>query len=341
MNFIKFCQNLFKNNHQTGVEMDRDPSISVIMPVYNTKKEYLKKAIDSVLNQSFKDFEFIIINSSTDDTEELILEYEDKRIKYIVQGKGGQSKARNIGLKTSKGKYIYYIDADDWISPNALEKMLAKSEKQNLDILISNAIMHNYKTKKILDCMIDLRQILDENVLYNINNPTFVKNFFFISPTPWGKLYKKDFLIKNDLFFIENLIFEDIEIFFRYMIMADNVSVIYDKLYFYRQSVEESSTNLGDARQLDVVRCFSIIENTLKESGLFDTLKPPFYDLKLKLFMSRYEIVTPDLKEAFKPLLREDFKTIKINKREAKKIDCYNDYLKFCKEIGYELQSVI
>lgn len=102
-----------------------DPMISVVMPVYNGEK-YLKEAIDSILNQTFTDFEFLIINDgSTDETEEIILSYDDSRIRYVKNETNLQIvKTLNKGIELARGKYIARMDADDISLPNRLEKQV-------------------------------------------------------------------------------------------------------------------------------------------------------------------------------------------------------------------------
>lgn len=317
--------------------MEQNPSISVIMPVYNTPKKYLKKAIDSVLNQTFKSFELIIVNSSTDDSEELILDYDDSRIKYIVQNKGGQSKARNIGLKTAKGKYIYYIDADDWIEKNTFEKMFNHSEKWNYDILISNAVDHNIKTKEYKDWAFDFSTFFKESTIYDINDATLSQCIFAMSPTPWGKLYKKNFLLENELFFIEDVIFEDLELYFRYMIKAKKIGFVADKFYYYRTFVENSSTTNGDRRHFSIIKVLNLIKKTLIENNLYDKQRIKFYDFVIDLLKHRYTLINIDLQEEFKSLIRAEIQELNISKRDFKKLNFSDDFLKFFQEIGVEI----
>jgi len=125
-----------------------EPTISVIMPVYNAEK-YIDEAIQSILNQSYEDFEFLIINDcSTDATEKIILSYKDKRIKYYANQENlGVAKTLNKGLKYAKGKYIARMDADDVSMINRFEEQI-KHMKQ-YDIVGSNIIIVDEHTKQI------------------------------------------------------------------------------------------------------------------------------------------------------------------------------------------------
>jgi glycosyltransferase involved in cell wall biosynthesis len=118
------------------------PAISVVMPVFNGEK-YLKEAVDSVINQTFNDFEFIIVNDgSTDRSEEIILSYNDKRIKYIKQNNTGIGGALKNGCNIALGKYIARMDADDVCLPERFEVQFDFLEKKSTTVLVSNSVLY-------------------------------------------------------------------------------------------------------------------------------------------------------------------------------------------------------
>ena len=133
--------------------MSKIPRISAIMAVYNTKEEWLKESIESILNQTYSDFEFIIINDgSTNNVENVILSYKDERIKYIKQENQGLAKSLNNGLDIAKGEYIARMDSDDISLPERFEKQV-KFLDENLDISIvgtSHEYFPNGKIAKML-----------------------------------------------------------------------------------------------------------------------------------------------------------------------------------------------
>ena len=122
--------------------------ISIIIPVYNTEK-YLKKCLDSIINQTLKSLEIICIDDcSTDNCLHILKEYQlkDNRIKIIEQKENkGQGVARNLGLNIAEGKYIMFLDPDDWLELNALEILYKKSKETNADIIHFNYIEENEK----------------------------------------------------------------------------------------------------------------------------------------------------------------------------------------------------
>ena len=110
--------------------------VSIIVPVYNTSK-YLNSCIKSLLHQTLKDIEIILINDgSTDDSESIIKKYKDKRIKYISKKNEGIGKTRNLGIDTATGEYLSFIDSDDYVEPDFCEKMYEKATKDKCDIVI-------------------------------------------------------------------------------------------------------------------------------------------------------------------------------------------------------------
>lgn len=135
-------------------------NVSVVMTVYNTKDEYLRSAIDSILAQTYKDFEFIIINDgSTNNAEEVILSYSDERIKYYKQENKGISSARNWGTKLAQGRYIAVMDSDDIALPERLEKEVEFLEK-NQDYSLVGSWFEVFPRKSI-GKMLETPKILD------------------------------------------------------------------------------------------------------------------------------------------------------------------------------------
>ncbi|MEK7376192.1 MAG: glycosyltransferase family A protein [Candidatus Margulisiibacteriota bacterium] len=146
--------------------------ISVIMPIFN-RGPRLKKSVDSILAQSYKDFELIIVNDgSTDDSEEIIKGYADPRIVYFKKGNGGQASARNLGISHAKGIYIAYCDHDDLFHKEHLEKLsLYLDGHPDVDVVYSNA---NFINHGIFEYVTDFEhpQKKPENDLYFVPMPS-------------------------------------------------------------------------------------------------------------------------------------------------------------------------
>lgn len=210
------------------------PKVSVIIPVYNTEK-YLHKCIDSILNQSFYDFELILIDDgSTDNCPIICDEFSktDKRIKVIHQKKQGVSSARNKGIEIATGEYIYFIDSDDFIESKLLEICLKKIE--NFDILVFNYNLINEKGNIYKFNKYPSNTYLTEedkfyfliNILLNTQIGAFV----------WNKLYKRQIIIDNNITFNSNLTFsEDLLFNLIYLLHTSNINCINQSFYNYRK----------------------------------------------------------------------------------------------------------
>ena len=179
------------------------PKISVIMPVYNTKEIYLRQAIESVLTQTFTDFEFIIVNDgSTIDTIKILDEYtKNNKIKVIHQANQGLSCARNNGLSIAQGEFIAFLDSDDFFAPNFLEYLIDVSNQTKADII-------GCDFKKIYSAQDRLRVIKKVSAkVYNNALNTLLHKDNFIHFNVWNKIYKKE--IFNNIQFVPNLYYED------------------------------------------------------------------------------------------------------------------------------------
>lgn len=247
--------------------------ISVIIPTYNVE-DYIYICLNSVLKQTYTNFEIICIDDySTDSTVE-ILEYyakKDSRVKIIKNSENrGPGYSRNQGLKEAKGKYVFFLDSDDWLSPNAFELLHSKSEELDLDLLIYKAIVYydnetNFGNEGMYD--MDFMIKYENKVFNHLDLPS--NEVFSISVAPWNKLYKKSFLDENNIRFSnENLIQEDNPFFYECILKAEKVSFL--NKYLHNRNRHENSImgSLGDKR-------------------LFDRLK--IADLMIKLFLSNKE----------------------------------------------------
>ena len=169
--------------------------VSVIVPVYNTEK-YLKICLDSLVNQSLKEIEILVINDcSTDNSKSVLDKYEEKYQNIKVfhnKTNKGIGYNRNFGIKESKGEFVAFIDSDDWVEKNMFEKMYNKAKEDNLDLVICNYFRKLMKEDELIDIDSDF------NISYfdNTNLKKSPNLLIDINTAPWNKLYKKE-LIEN------------------------------------------------------------------------------------------------------------------------------------------------
>ena len=200
-----------------------NPIISIIVPCYNTEK-YLNKCIDSVLNSTFKDLEIILIDDgSKDNTYKILEEYskKDNRVRIYTQENIGQAKTRNKAIKLSKGKYLFFLDSDDYIDLDLLEKLYNETKNGN-DIVVSDAKGISDSTNE------ELITIKFDN--YANDN---VKNYILNSSGPAWILINKDIITNNNLYFYEDHIYEDIAVVPSWGIYAKRIAYVPDTYYYY------------------------------------------------------------------------------------------------------------
>jgi len=179
------------------------PKISVIVPIYNTAK-YLRTCIDSVLSQSFGDFELILVNDgSPDESEEICKSYFDSRVKYYYKENGGLSSARNFGLDKALGEYIVFIDSDDYIDKDCLEYLVEKIEEKKADIVLCGFYLQSGESAI---------PVIAKSGLFageEINKAIVELKSKNLIDTSCNKIYRASFLRENNLIFPEGEIFED------------------------------------------------------------------------------------------------------------------------------------
>lgn len=218
------------NNYSMETKMKKEPKISIIVPVYNAER-YISKCLNSILSQTEKDFEVIIVDDGSKDRSlERCQYYEniDERVKVLHQENFGVSKARNIGIKTSKGKYITFVDVDDYIRNDYIEKLLEKQQKYNTDLVCTSYIIEKKFGRKN-KIIYKERIIKKENIVND-----FLPFFDSISTAPWGKLYKSCIIKNCNIYFPENIPYAEDTIFnIKYYSKINSIAISDDLIYFY------------------------------------------------------------------------------------------------------------
>lgn len=230
--------------------------VSVIIPIYQVER-YLERCIKSVINQSYKNIEIILIDDgSTDRCPTICDEYaqEDSRIIVIHKQNGGLSSARNTGLSVCNGDYISFIDSDDYIDEHMIEVMVKKIEITNSDIVCCGFYFetdNGYFSKSSMPNL-----ILDRsNAIDALIENTYLNHY------SWNKLYKKK-VFKN-VYFPEGKLFEDIRTTYKLFLNADKVCLIDEYLYHYQiRSNSIISSSKGD-RVFEIFNAYQILKHDL------------------------------------------------------------------------------
>lgn len=210
--------------------------VSIIVPVYNVE-QYLKECLDSLIAQTYSKIEIICVEDcSTDGSLDLLNEYSSKykQIKVVRHDKNqGLSQARNTGMKYAQGEYIAFVDSDDFVSDDYIEKLLAVLEENQSDMSISSIKdFIEDKKEKLSASYTDLVP----NALLKIKSNENLENYFQDLPVmAWAKLYKRSFLEKNKLRFIKGLLHEDEPWSLLVWNLTKKISYASDATYFYRK----------------------------------------------------------------------------------------------------------
>lgn len=262
--------------------------ISIIIPVYNAEK-YLRQCLDSIINQTYTNFEVLLVNDgSTDSSGMICQEYveNDSRFRYFEKENGGASSARNLGLERSGGAYITFIDSDDWVTPEYLEVLYTTLKENDVDISISSFQL--FEPDGIHYILVYSSQA--ETTLLNVGKKTrfefleifpklgyLIHDFYNVSQ----KLFKRELLCTDfrniDLLFDERIQFsEDLDFFFRLYLRASSVFYVKEMTYIYRKHGMSSTANYDEIKALQRLEIYKKMFQRIEELGI-----PTFHYVKM------------------------------------------------------------
>lgn len=283
-----------------------NPFISVVIPVFNVEN-YLGECLDSICNQTLNNIQIICVNDgSTDNSLKILEEYQkrDSRISIITQKNGGLSAARNTGLKYVKGKYIYFIDSDDYLELNALKELYEISEEKELDMILFKIICFDEDTKEKFTTSYFEMEFLDEIVKNDVfNYQDLGYKFYNLDVTMQSKFFRAS-LVSN-LEFPNGLIFEDNPYFTEAMLNAKRV-FFYNKHLCNKRERRDSITGSGKNFS-DIIIIRNIIIDLAKKYGNFEGYEEQLYSKKLNLIKYRFLQTSDEHKEYFFNEIKKDF----------------------------------
>ena len=240
--------------------------LSIVVPIYNIE-DYLDKCLNSVLNQTFKDFECLLVIDGIKDNSYLIAEKYagiDYRFKVIYKPNGGLSDARNVGMEHAMGEYIYFLDGDDFLYASAMEKCVNKLDETKADMVIFDVTQHNLEqnTTELL------KNDFDENQTYTVDKePTLLIK---VLNAAWNKMYRKDLFIDNNINYPIKYYYEDLGTTYRLMLKSKSIAFINEPLYNYladRPGNITSELNMNVYHVLDMVK---INLDYFKANGVYE-----------------------------------------------------------------------
>ncbi len=239
--------------------------VSLIIPVYNVEA-FLERCLESVQNQTYKDAEVIIVNDgSTDNSYKIIDDYVARNENFVTykienSGLGG---ARNYGLSKATGDYVVFLDSDDYIATDCLEKFILCAEKNNSDIVVCNSCD---VTEDGIIIKYSKNNIKDETVSF-YNAPYILFN----RPCAWAKMYRRTLF--EGLAYTPREWYEDLRLTPKLYLRADKISFIEDTLFFYVQRAGSIMNNSNTVRNLEIITAFEDLISYFKQNNAFQTFK--------------------------------------------------------------------
>lgn len=242
------------------------PEVSVVVPVYNVE-QYLPKCIQSILNQTFTDFELILVNDGSTDSSPFICNTwaeKDSRITVINKENGGLSDARNTGMKKASGKYIQFIDSDDFVEPELLEKCVNKLHETDADIVIFDFYQYHMKDgrKEVIG------NAYDEKGIYSLDtNPEIITK---IKNAAWNKMYTLSLFRDNDIEYPWGCYYEDLGTTYRLLLRAGKVAFLNEPLYDYLVDRPGNITSAFNMKAYHVLDMVKITLDDYKKLGVYE-----------------------------------------------------------------------
>ena len=284
--------------------------ISVIIPIYNSAK-YLEQCLSSIIRQTLNEIEIICINDgSTDNSLEILKEFSrnDSRIIVITQENAGAGAARNRGLSLAKGKYLSFLDADDFFEPTMLEDAYKACEERQLDFVVFRSDAYENEIQRFAPMDWTLRaELLPQKTIFDFHD--IQQNLFRVfNGWAWDKLYRRDFVLNHHLYFQEQRTTNDLLFVFTALIHAERISTIDTVLAHQRRNISDS---LSQSREKSW-DCFYFALLALRESliklSLYEELEQDF--INYALHFSLWNINTISKGESSKKLfsaLKEEY----------------------------------
>lgn len=294
------------------------PKASVIVPVYNVK-DYLQKCVDSILNQTEKDFELLLIDDgSTDESGALCdeLARRDSRVRVIHQENRGLGGARNTGIKAAEGKWLLLVDSDDWIEPETLERTVEAGERENADMVMfglrsvdeHGKVLHTFVENVPKDQGLSLKEH---------------KEILLTAPSAANKLYRRELFLRTGVEYPPRVWYEDIRTTPKLMAAAGRLVFLDYVGYNYFQRTGSIMNSVNIDRNVEIMDAFEDILPYFREKGLFEEYRDELCFLALShvYLVASVRVIRLDRKHPLIPkfaaYVKERFPDYRDNKYQS------------------------
>lgn len=327
----------------------QEPLISVIIPVYNAGK-YLEQCLTSIIEQSYKNLQIICIDDGSSDNSFNILASfakSDSRITLLQQQNFGASVARNQGVEFSSGDYISYVDADDFIMNGLYETFVEYINACTvpIDMFMFNASFYRQEQKNTSQNKIfSISEWKNHTNNLSIHTYKDCEDFMMHNVGVWNKIFRKEFIIQNQIYFPNFLKYEDFYYYIISILQAKAILVTDEIFYQYRDL-----RNLGSASTENSERVFHIFEiinliyNKIKNLGLYESLKYNLFRFEYENYLYYYNLCPEPLREKFytqvKLRLLDSYN--KLDKNIANKLKNYEIFDLICNHPKHYFDSFV
>lgn len=247
--------------------------VSIIIPAYNIEK-FVGDCLDSIINQSYRNIEVIIVNDCSKDGTYKVIQQKIKNLSNFqcINNKNnyGVGEARNIGLTVSQGKFVMFLDGDDWIEVDFVQKMFKKISITKADIAVSNIIneYNNFISSHPRYLYNESLTLTNDYALKLLTRS--IKNLFYLTPMVGCKLYRKDLLISHNLNFINDNSYEDDIFSFLTFIYSKSVTIVSNAYQYYRQHPNSITHTFSKKKIDELIYAFAYLKQYLIDNNIFE-----------------------------------------------------------------------
>ncbi len=292
------------------METNIDVKVSVIMPIYNAAS-YLKPALDSVLDQTLSEIELICIDDgSTDSSLEIIKKYQerDQRVRIITETNAGPALARNNGIRRARGKYVAFLDSDDFLEPTFLEALYEESEAGELDIAISGYDIYNSRKARF-----EAAREPERTDVFMPGTPTSKNEHpdLILSATTgaaWNKLFRRAFIEEKGFVFLQDVrMYEDVYFVVCALSLAERVAKLDKVLVHHRIHSEQSRARALHKYYAQIPTVYLKIKEFLMQHGMYAPLLKSYLNLSAGRCYKIFNTLSGDSKKNFWNMLHTEY----------------------------------